>query len=428
MRLKNLLVLLTMGIFAVACSDENDVPPNPYEMGQTVAGTYSGLMSMSVNEEEVSSSLVNLTLSAVYSGSVTLSLPQMGEGTTVLQAFQMTGLAISMTTDGGTYYLDLSSGTSFTPTNDSSVSYAITDFEGIVSGDSFTLTFTVTPSDTGTAIDCVFNTVYTDAQAITGSYDGLQTMMIGSAVSGMSTVTYTLSVDDDGLLTISVPAGDGSSSMSLQAFDITGVILSQVSSGSYTLVLGTDSYSTTIEREGSTPITYTITNFSGTYADGNLSVTYDLQPGSMPMSITFEFTTDYTLANLIAGTYSGELSMSVSSTSMGTSEVEYTLTAADDGTLTISVPAAGSGSMSMLAFDLEGVAVTAGSADGEYVLSLDDVALTLDKGDGTLITYTITNFSGTYADGDLYVTYGLQPGSMPMSITFEFTTVTETGE
>ena len=80
--------------------------------------------------------------------------------------------------------------------------------------------------------------------------------------------------------------------------------------------------------------------------------------------------------------------MSVMGSSQGSSEQKLTLTAADNGTLTISMPSLGLGAMAMPAFDITGV----------------------------------SDLTGTINDGQMKLTMNIKPGAMPMAITFTFDT------
>ena len=102
--------------------------------------------------------------------------------------------------------------------------------------------------------------------------------------------------------------------------------------------------------------------------------------------------------------------MSVMGSSQGSSEQKLTLTAADNGTLTISMPSLGLGAMAMPAFDITGVNVSESeNGDGTYTLTLDEFTVP-------------TESLGTINDGQMKLTMNIKPGAMPMAITFTFDT------
>ena len=181
------------------------------------------------------------------------------------------------------------------------------------------------------------------AEAIQGSYSGLMAMSVSGTSAGESEMTIQVSAEDNGTVTVAFPAL-GAGSMQLGAFNITDVTVSAADNGSYTF--SKESFEATAGD-----ITITGSNLSGTISNGEARITMDIKPGSMPMAITFTFDTqaeptpEVSPASKIAGDYTGVMNMSVMGSSQGSSEMTLTLTEAEDGTFTISVPAMGSGAM-----------------------------------------------------------------------------------
>ncbi len=253
------------------------------------------------------------------------------------------------------------------------------------------------------------------AKAVEGSYSGLMSMAVSGTVASESETSVKITAEADGTVTLSFPAMGNGGSMQLEAFDVTGVSVAASESGTYTL--SKESFSATsgsINLEGS--------NLAGTVSNGEVRITMDVKPGSMPFAITFTFDTQAeptpetaSPASEIAGEYKGIMDMSVMGSSQGTSEMTLNLTEAEDGTVTISVPAMGEGAMSMGSFDITGVAVSK-SEDGTCTLSLESfetlAGSTNLKG---------SNLTGTVSDKKLNMTMGIQPGAMPFAITFTFT-------
>ena len=124
------------------------------------------------------------------------------------------------------------------------------------------------------------------------------------------------------------------------------------------------------------------------------------------------------VAQAIAKTYDGSVTMSVSGQEQGTYNVSITIAADGENTAKITLPAAGSGMMALMECEVTGVNVT---KDGDsYTLIKDNYSTTLTKDDGTTITYT-GSINGTVgADKKLAMTYSIKPGAMPMSIDFVF--------
>ena len=259
------------------------------------------------------------------------------------------------------------------------------------------------------------------AKAIEGNYTGLMSMTVSGSAAGESEISVKITAEAEGTVKLSFPAMGDEGSMQLDAFDVSGVAVTASGDGAYSL--SKETFSTTsgdISLEGS--------NLAGTVSNGEARITMDIKPGSMPMAITFTFDTqaeptpEVSPASKIAGDYTGVMNMSVRGSSQGSSEMTLTLTEAEDGTFTISVPAMGSGAMAMGAFDITGVTASESeSGDGTYTLSLENFEAVAGETNltGSNLTGTVNSESKS-----LNLTMDIKPGAMPMSITFNFDTET----
>ena len=100
-------------------------------------------------------------------------------------------------------------------------------------------------------------------------------------------------------------------------------------------------------------------------------------------------------AKAIEGNYTGLMSMTVSGSTAGESEISVKITAEAEGTVKLSFPAMGDeGSMQLEAFEVSGVAVTA-SDNGSYTLSKETFSTT--SGD---INLEGSKLAGTVSNGD----------------------------
>lgn len=254
------------------------------------------------------------------------------------------------------------------------------------------------------------------AKAIEGNYTGLMSMTVSGSTAGESEISVKITAEAEGTVKLSFPAMGGEGSMQLEAFEVSGVAVTASDNGSYTL--SKETFSTTsgdINLEGS--------KLAGTVSNGEARITMDIKPGAMPMSITFTFDTqaeptpEVSPTSKIVGDYTGIMNMSVMGSSQGSSEVTLTLTEAEDGTLTVSVPAMGSGMMAMGAFDITGITVgESENGDGTYTLSLENFEAVAGE-----TSITGSNLTGTVNGKDLNLTMDIKPGAMPMAITFTFT-------
>lgn len=123
----------------------------------------------------------------------------------------------------------------------------------------------------------------------------------------------------------------------------------------------------------------------------------------------------------VAGTYTGNGTMTVMGQSFDYPNVAYTLTAKDETTLTLTIPATGEGSMKFPDLKVENISVKKAS-DGTYQLGETEYngSVTVD---GATKNYTVTVANSTISGSTLKLNYSLQYGSMPMAMvtTFEGT-------
>ena len=126
-------------------------------------------------------------------------------------------------------------------------------------------------------------------------------------------------------------------------------------------------------------------------------------------------------AEQMAGTYSGELSISV----MGSESIDaatMVVTKVTDGTVSLTIPAAGSGAMSLPSLTVTNIPVTT-----EQVSSVDLVKGTLASASGTITvdgaekSYSFTDITLIKNGTNIIITYTLQYGKMPMAMTCSFT-------
>ncbi len=123
----------------------------------------------------------------------------------------------------------------------------------------------------------------------------------------------------------------------------------------------------------------------------------------------------------VAGTYSGNGTMTVMGQSFDYPNVSYTLTAKDESTVTLTIPATGEGSMKFPDLKVENISVTKAS-DGTYTLGETEYKGTVTV-DGATKNYTVTVASSSVSGSTLKLNYSLQYGAMPMAMvtTFEGT-------
>lgn len=126
-------------------------------------------------------------------------------------------------------------------------------------------------------------------------------------------------------------------------------------------------------------------------------------------------------AEALAGTYNGTLSITVMG-SESTDEVNYIIKEIDDTHVSMTIPAAGSGSMSLPSLTVEDIPVTT-----TKVSNVQTTTGTLASASGTITVsgeekaYTFTDITIVGLSDKITIKYSLQYGKMPMAMTCSFT-------
>lgn len=119
-------------------------------------------------------------------------------------------------------------------------------------------------------------------------------------------------------------------------------------------------------------------------------------------------------ARQIAGTYVGDITCNVLTTTLNYEALTVTLVATDDATVTVSIPSfGGNGHNTLPSFDIPSVKVSAD--DGIFRIATTEFSGTNDAGQaysGTL--------HGNMTDGILTLEFNLHIGAMPMPMTCKF--------
>ncbi len=127
------------------------------------------------------------------------------------------------------------------------------------------------------------------------------------------------------------------------------------------------------------------------------------------------------VAKEVAGTYTGDGTMTVMGQKSEYPGVSYVLEVKDDNTVNLIIPATGEGAMSFPDLKVEGIAVTKLS-DGTYKLADTEYTGSVVVNEATK-KYSVTLEGSTISGTTLKLNYSLQYGSMPMAMvtTFEGT-------
>ena len=126
------------------------------------------------------------------------------------------------------------------------------------------------------------------------------------------------------------------------------------------------------------------------------------------------------LAQEVAGTYSGTFTMSVMGSSVGSENLDCTVSAATDNTVDIVLDQFTAMGSTQFSLSAEGVSVA--EADGGYSLTGS-----IDTMSGE--THITGSVSGTVGkDGSAEITFEFTPGAMPMSITGVFSSPARNNE
>lgn len=123
-------------------------------------------------------------------------------------------------------------------------------------------------------------------------------------------------------------------------------------------------------------------------------------------------------AQEIAGTYTDDMTLAVMGESSTYEDVTFSVAAASETTVNITLPAVGSGMMALPSITLQGVKV---SGSGSTVtISEQEMSGTITNASGAEKAYTCT-IAGSYTNGKLMLNYSLQYGNMPMAMVCAFT-------
>lgn len=121
-------------------------------------------------------------------------------------------------------------------------------------------------------------------------------------------------------------------------------------------------------------------------------------------------------AKEIAATYTSNLEMTVMGETSTTEGAVLKIEAVDDNTVKVTLPASGSGMMSLPA--LEVPSVTVSGSNGSYAFAKENYTGTVTV-NGAEKNYTVT-LQGTFKDNTLTVNYSLQYGKMPAAMVGKF--------
>lgn len=125
-------------------------------------------------------------------------------------------------------------------------------------------------------------------------------------------------------------------------------------------------------------------------------------------------------AESLAGTYTGTLSISVMGTE-STDTVSYVITKEDDTHVKMTIPAAGSGMMSLPSITVDNIPVTTSTVNGAEVVSasVSTVSGTINV-NGTDKSYTFNDIVIVGQNKTAAINYSLQYGKMPAAMVCAF--------
>lgn len=122
-------------------------------------------------------------------------------------------------------------------------------------------------------------------------------------------------------------------------------------------------------------------------------------------------------AQEVAGTYTDDMTLTVMGETDTYEDVTFSVTAASETTVNITLPAVGSGMMALPSITLQGVKVSSGSP---ISIPEQQMSGTIVNASGVEKSYTCT-IGGSYTNGKLTLNYSLQYGNMPMAMICAFT-------
>lgn len=99
MKVKNLFAMMAVALCMTACSDDDETVVSP---AQAVEGSYAGSVTMSVMGTDYGSSEATVRITRLTDATVSIVLPEAGEGSMALPSITVTGAVVS-TADDVTY-------------------------------------------------------------------------------------------------------------------------------------------------------------------------------------------------------------------------------------------------------------------------------------------------------------------------------------
>lgn len=256
---------------------------------------------------------------------------------------------------------------------------------------------------------------------IAGTYTGYTSTTFAYISYAMTYNNETVVIEDAGDSKVNVTL----TSSTWGTYAITDLDVTQ-SGTTYTIAQGTGT--TTMSNHSDATSSYEFT-MSGSVDSGiaTFIISLSIMGGT---TITFQ-TGEASAAALISGSYSGNMSLAVSTIDCGTVSTSVLLVADEDdnatltlGGFSLDISAMGM-SIALGDIAIPSVAVTANS-DGSYTLTSESFEVgDVTYGDSSTIT-VLGSLSGTLdADGVLTINFSLTPGSMPFAITAIFSTSEE---
>lgn len=121
-------------------------------------------------------------------------------------------------------------------------------------------------------------------------------------------------------------------------------------------------------------------------------------------------------AKEIAGSYTGNMEMTVMGETSPYDNVTMKIEAVDDATVKVTLPACGEGMMALPALEVPAVKVS--GSNGAYAFVQENYAGTITV-NGAEKKYTVT-LQGTLKDKTLTINYSVQYGKMPMPMIGKF--------
>ncbi len=155
-----------------------------------------------------------------------------------------------------------------------------------VNGENTVFAFSVPTVMGGTTV-VVYNTQPAASLVVANSYAGTLSAEVMGTACGDTATTVKIAYASDNLVNITLP-GYTYKTMAMGAVVVEGVSVSE-SNGVYTLTLEEDV--TVVGKMGDSDINVKVSGLSGKVEDGELTLTYNETPGSMPMAISYSFAT-----------------------------------------------------------------------------------------------------------------------------------------